>query len=384
VSVYVDQHRARFGVEPICQTLGVSASAYYHRRQAPASARAVEDERLLAIIRQTHHDNYEAYGYRRCWKALLRAGERAPRCQVQRLMAEHGIQGAKRRGKPWRTTQADPEALRSPDLVKRDFTAQRPNALWVCDFTYLRCWEGVLYFSFVIDVFSRMLVGWQLASNMRTTLVLDALRMALGLRAQGADVALVHHSDAGSQYTSSDYTQTLDDHLVLASIGTVGDALDNALAESFVDSYKTELIADRVWCSRAQLELATVKWVAWFNHDRLHSSLGDIPPVEFEHNYAAMISPDAPISPNGSVAAVSPRTANGLTASRVSTVGVDFVAQQSDLSVNACAAPAASAQAATTAVKGPAPARGLSALRFRDILTDKNIKINNTNGQEPT
>jgi putative transposase len=133
------------------------------------------------------------------WKALRRAGEVAPRCRVQRLMAEHGIVGAKRRGKPWRTTRADPAALRSPDLVDRDFTASRPNALWVADFTYLRCWEGVVYFSFVIDVYSRMIVGWQLAANMRTTLVLDALRMALGLREHGADVQLVHHSDAGSQ-----------------------------------------------------------------------------------------------------------------------------------------------------------------------------------------
>ena len=172
------------------------------------------------VIRVTHKQNYEAYGYRRMWKALERAGEHVPRCQVQRLMACHGIQGAKRRGKPWRTTKTDPGALRAPDLVKRDFAAERPNALWVADFTYLRCWEGVLYYSFVLDVFSRMVVGWQLASNMRRTLVLDALRMALGLRDHGADVALVHHSDAGSQYTSEDYTQTLDDHLVLASIGT--------------------------------------------------------------------------------------------------------------------------------------------------------------------
>ena len=152
-----------------------------------------------------------------------------------------------------------------------------------------------MYFSFVIDVFSRMIVGWQLASNMRTDLVLDALRMALGLREPGADFELVAHTDAGSQYTSCDYTQVLDDHEVLASIGTVGDALDNALAESFVDSYKTELIADRVWRSRAQLELATVQWVAWFNHDRLHEALGDIPPVEFEQHHA-LHSPTEPAS----------------------------------------------------------------------------------------
>jgi len=254
VSAYVDQHRDRFGVEPICSTLDVSASAYYQRKTGERCDRRVEDERLLAVIRDTHAKNYFAYGYRRMWKALTRAGEHAPRCQVQRLMAEHGIQGAKRRGKPWKTTRADPEALRSPDLVCRDFTADRPNALWVCDFTYLRCWEGVLYFSFVIDVFSRMIVGWQLASNMRTTLVLDALRMALGLREHGADVQLVHHSDAGAQYTAGDYTQELTDQRVLGSIGTVGDAYDNALAESFVDTYKTELISDRVWRSRAELD----------------------------------------------------------------------------------------------------------------------------------
>ena len=321
---YIDEHRARFGVEPICRTLGVSASAYYQRAAGERSARSVEDERLLGVIGETHKANYEAYGYRRTWKALRRAGETAPRCQVQRLMAANGIQGAKRRGKPWRTTKPNPNAQRPRDLVCRDFTASAPNRLWVGDFTYLRCWEGVVYFSFVIDVFSRMVVGWQLASHMRTDLVLDALRMALGLREPGADFQLVAHTDAGSQYTSFDYTQVLDDHEVLASIGTVGDAYDNAVSESFVDSYKTELIADRVWRSQAQLELATVAWVAWFNHDRLHSSLGDIPPVEFEQNYYAEIAPNASISVNGSVAALAPRAADRLTARRRSTLGVDF------------------------------------------------------------
>ena len=377
MSVYVDQHRARFGVEPICQTLGVSASAYYQRRKSEPSARVASDERLLAIIRQTHKDNYEAYGYRRCWKALLRAGELVPRCQVQRLMAEHGIQGAKRRGKPWKTTKADPAAARARDLVRRDFTASAPNRLWVGDYTYLRCWEGVLYFSFVIDVFSRMVVGWQLAANMRTTLVLDALRMALGLRAPGADFQLVAHTDAGSQYTSIDYTQVLDDHQLLASIGTVGDAYDNALAESFVDSYKTELISDRVWRSRAEVELASVKWVVWFNHDRLHSSIGDIPPIEFEALHA-------PNPVDLSVAAIASRAADGLTASRVATVGVDFAARLPVVSVNDLELSAGSAQAATTAVKGRNAAAGLSDPRVRDILTDKNIKINNTNDQAPT
>ena len=293
MSAFIDEHRDRFGVEPICRALGVSASAYYHRARGARSQRQREDERLLEVIRTTHKKNYEAYGYRRTWKALRRAGETAPRCQVQRLMRAHGIQGAKRRGKPWRTTKPDPNAQRRPDLVQRQFTAQEPNRLWVGDLSYLRCWEGVVYFAFVIDVFSRRVVGWQLASHMRTDLVLDALRMALGTREHGADFRLVAHTDRGSQYTSADYTQVLDDHHVLASVGSVGDAYDNALAESFVDSFKTELVADRVWRTRSQLELAVVEYIAWFNHDRLHESLGDIPPVEFEDLHARRYEPIA-------------------------------------------------------------------------------------------
>jgi transposase InsO family protein len=165
------------------------------------------------------------------WKALRRSGEQVGRSRVERLMRQNGIQGAKRRGKPWRTTKTDPAALRSPDRVKRDFTASRPDEKWFADFTYLRCWEGLVFFSFVIDAYSRRIVGWQFANHMRTTLVLDALRMALHQRAPGADVSLVAHSDAGSQYTSFDYTQTLDDHDVLASIGSVGDAYDCARGE---------------------------------------------------------------------------------------------------------------------------------------------------------
>jgi putative transposase len=282
VSRYIDEHRGRFGVEPICRTLGVSASAYYQRAKGGRSARALEDERLLQRIRELHAQNYFAYGYRRMWKALERAGERVSRCRVQRLMRSHGIEGAKRRGKPWRTTRPDPQARRRPDLVQRDFSAGAPNELWVADLSYLRCWEGLVFFAFVIDAYSRKLVGWQLAPHMRTTLVLDALRMALGTRGPGADVALVHHSDRGSQYTSIDYTQTLADHGVLASVGSVGDAYDNALAESFVDSFKTELIADRVWRTRSQLELAVVEYIGWFNDSRLHQALGDLPPSEFE------------------------------------------------------------------------------------------------------
>ena len=241
---------------------------------------------MLERIRELHRRNYFAYGSWRMWKALLRAGEQVGRGRIERLMRSNGIQGAKRRGKPWQTTFVDPGAYRSADLVERDFSASRPDELWFADFTYLRCWEGVVYFAFVIDAYSRAIVGWQFAAHMRTDLVLDALRMALAQRGAGADVALVHHSDAGSQYTSFDYGQTLDDHGVLASIGTVGDAYDNATAESFVDSFKTELIRDRVWRTRTQLELAVVEYVAWFNTERLHTSLGGVPPAEFEEQHA--------------------------------------------------------------------------------------------------
>jgi transposase InsO family protein len=216
------------------------------------------------------------------WVALRRAGEPVARCTVERLMKANGICGAKRRGKPWKTTRPDAAARRRPDLVDRDFTAAGPNELWVADITYLRCWQGVVYFAFVLDAYSRRIVGWQLAPHMRTTLVLDALRMALHQRGPGADVQLVHHSDRGSQYTSIDYTQTLADFGVLASVGSVGDAYDNALAESFVDSFKTELISDRVWPTRSQLELAVVEYLGWFNTARLHQALGDLSPAEFE------------------------------------------------------------------------------------------------------
>ncbi len=295
MSRYVDQHRGRFGVEPICEVLGVSASAYYERATGRRSERSLNDERLLQCIKEIHEANYYAYGYRRMWKALKRADEPAARCTVQRLMTEHGIQGAKRRGKPWRTTRPDSQAKRRADLVQRDFSAQGPDQLWLADLSYLRCWEGVVFFAFIIDAFSRRIVGWQFAPHMRTDLVLDALRMALGQRSSGADVELVHHSDRGSQYTSIDYAQTLTDNRVLASVGSVGDAYDNAMAESFLDSFKTELIADRVWRTRSQLELAVVEYVGWFNHARLHESLGDLPPAEFEALYAANDRPTTSI-----------------------------------------------------------------------------------------
>jgi putative transposase len=182
VSAFIDEHRERFGVEPICSTLGVSASAYYQRATGRRSRRRVEDARLLELIEEGAERNYGAYGYRKTWLALKRAGVQVGRDRIKRLMRANGIQGAKRRGKPWRTTTPDPSAARPGDLVERDFTAPAPNRLWVADFTYLRCWEGVVFFSFVLDAFSRRIVGWQFASHMRTDLVLDALRMALTRR----------------------------------------------------------------------------------------------------------------------------------------------------------------------------------------------------------
>jgi len=288
VSAFICQQRALgFAVGLVCRALGVSRSAHYERASGRRCARVVRDEQLLTTIRELHAGNFEAYGYRKLHLALRRAGiEDVGRDRVKRLMRAHGIRGAKRRGKPWRTTTPDSGAGRRPDLVERDFTATRPDELYVADLTYLRCWEGLLFLAFVVDVYSRRVVGWQLAGHMRASLVCDALRMAVSTRPRGADIELVHHSDRGSQYTSLDFTQVLDDHDVLQSVGSVGDALDNALAESFVDTLKTELIADRVWQTRSQLELAIVEYLGWFNHDRLHESLGDVPPAEFEALHA--------------------------------------------------------------------------------------------------
>jgi putative transposase len=231
VSRYVDEHRERFGVEPVCQTLGVSASAYYRRAGGQRSQRALEDERLCRRISELHEANYHAYGYRRMWKALRRIGEQVSRCRVQRLMRAEGIQGAKRRGKPWRTTTPDPDARRRADLVQRDFTASAPNRLWVADFSYLRCWEGMVFFSFVIDVYSRKVVGWQFASHMRTTLVLDALQMALSTRERVEEIRLVHHSDRGSQGGLNWSSQHVDRGGVDGQAGWVDEGVDGQGAD---------------------------------------------------------------------------------------------------------------------------------------------------------
>jgi putative transposase len=252
VSRYIDEHRGRFGVEPICEVLDVSASAYYQRASGQRSARQLEDERLLERIRELHAANYFAYGSRRMWKALRAAGEDVGRGRVERLMRAHGIQGAKRRGRSWKTTRPDPEAHRRPDLVNRDFTATAPNRLWVADFCYLRCWEGVVFFAFVVDVYSRRIVGWQFAHHMRATLVLDALRMALAQRGPGADVQLVHHSDRGSQGGFKRSSQRSireccdgQEGSGLGACGSAGDALAGASAGRPVGASAAVLEGDR-------------------------------------------------------------------------------------------------------------------------------------------
>ena len=301
MTAFIDEHRGRFGVETICRVLGVSASAYYHRATGQRSARAIEDERLLERIRELHAANYYAYGSRRMWKTLRRAGECVGRGRVERLMRAHGIQGAKRRGKPWRTTTPDPFAQRRPDLVHRDFTASGPNRLWVGDLTYLRCWEGVVFFAFVLDAYSRRIVGWQFASHMRTELVLDALRMAIHQRGPGADVQLIAHTDRGSQYTSRAYIDTLAQAGILASVGSVGDAYDNALMETLNGLYKAECVRTTVfhdgpYKTIADVEYATAGWVDWYNNRRLHSTLGNVPPVEYEQaHYAALNREQQPV-----------------------------------------------------------------------------------------
>jgi putative transposase len=199
VSAFIDAHREDFGVELICRTIGTSVSAHYQRATGQRSARDVEDERLLEVIRRVHRDNYESYGSRRMWKALRRQGEEVGRGHVERLMRRNGIVGAKRRGKPWRTTIQSDQPATSPDLLERDFSATRPDEKWCADFTYIRCWEGVVFFSFVIDCYSRMVVGWQFAGHRRTELVQDALDMAAAIRGVDEHSVLIHHSDRGSQ-----------------------------------------------------------------------------------------------------------------------------------------------------------------------------------------
>ncbi|WP_374109074.1 IS3 family transposase [Streptomyces sp. CC228A] len=271
-----------FGVGPVCRVLGWSESAYYARKKRPKSARRLRDEQLMPLIEQVHSESGGTYGVRRITRALRREGVVVARCTVERLMGELGLEGVIR-GQRRRTTVPEPSAPRPPDLVDRDFTASRPDQLWVADMTYVRTWSGWAYVAFVLDVYSRMIVGWQVANHMRTELPLDALEMALWRRRIKKGSGLIHHSDRGSQYVSIRYTERLSEIGASASVGSVADSYDNAMAEALNGTFKAELIEMQgPWRDVDQVERAIFQWVAWYNEERLHSALDYVPPAEYE------------------------------------------------------------------------------------------------------
>ena len=283
----------RWGVESVCAVLreqgcAIAPSTYYDAIGRPPSPRARRDELLKPAIARVHAENYDVYGARKVWLQLNREGTPVARCTVARLMRELGLRGA-RRGKRVRTTRADAAAARPADLVGRRFSPPAPDRLWVADYTYVPAWAGMVYVAFVIDAYSRRILGWRAATSMRTALVLDALEQALWTRRREgrADLSgLIHHTDAGSQYTSIAFTERLAAAGVSASVGTVGDAYDNALAESVIGLFKTELINPRgPWRTAQQVEIATLEYVHWFNDRRLYEMCGDIPPAELEAAY---------------------------------------------------------------------------------------------------
>lgn len=283
MSAFIDEHRARFGVEPICRELEVSDRAYRQRRGAPPSARAQSDAVLLAEIRRIHAETDESYGSWRCWRQLRKDGFDVARCTVERLMRAAAISGV-RRGLSRRTTIPQRQPVAGSDLVRRRFQASRPDELWVCDFTYVRTWEGWAYLAIVLDVYSRRIVGWQVAPHMRDRLVDDALQMAIASRKRPAE-RLVAHTDNGSQYTSWEYTQRLKDAGIAPSRGRTGTALDNAMAESVIATIKTELTTRRPWPTRLDLELALLGWIGFYNDRRIHRSLGGQTPQEVTDEY---------------------------------------------------------------------------------------------------
>ena len=279
---FIDANRQRFGVEPICTALQVAPSTYYAAKQRPSSARARSDAGLKPVLQRIHAANFDVYGVRKMWLQLLRDGHAVGRDRVRRLMRDLGLVGV-RRGRSVRTTWPAAVVQRPADLVERRFTAPAPNRLWVADLTYIATWSGFAYAAFIIDAFSRRIIGWRVAATLRAELALDALEMAIWARA-GADLSgLVHHADRGVQYLAIKYTERLADVGALASVGSRGDSYDNALAETVNGLYKTELIRRRgPWRTVEDVELATLEWVDWYNQRRLHSACGDVPPAEFE------------------------------------------------------------------------------------------------------
>ena len=292
---FIDAHRETYGVEPICAVLPIAPSTYYAHKACEAnprlrSCRAKRDAWLTVQIRRVHAENFDVYGARKVWRQLHREGIVVARCTVARLMRAIGLQGAVR-GRAFTTTTRGDGAARPSDLVNREFVATRPNELWVADLTYVATWRGFVYVAFVIDVYARRIVGWRVCSSLRTDIALDALEQAL--YARPAIDQLVHHSDRGKQYLSIRYTDRLAEAGIEPSVGSVGDSYDNALAESVIGLYKTEVIRRRgPWRQLEAVEFATLEWVEWFNNRRLLTSIGDVPPVEYEQQYyRAQVAP---------------------------------------------------------------------------------------------
>jgi putative transposase len=294
---FLDDHRAVYGVEPICRVLPIAPSTYHaHVAQrvdpARASARSQRDQALCEQIRHVHEANFGVYGARKVWRQLGREGVSVARCTVERLMQRMGLRGAVR-GKETRTTIADKAAPCPADKVNRRFRASHPNALWVSDFTYVATWQGFVYVAFVIDVFARRIVGWRVSRTAHAGFVLDALEQALHDR-RPAKGGLTHHSDRGGQYVSIRYTERLLEAGIEPSVGSVGDSYDNALAETVIGLFKTEVIRRRgPWRSLETVEYATLDWVDWFNTRRLLEPIGNMPPAEAEARYYAQLEPAA-------------------------------------------------------------------------------------------
>lgn len=285
---FIDANRAEYGVEPICAELPIAPSTYYEakvRERDPARlpARVRRDRELEPEIERVWHENFDVYGVRKTWRQMNREGIRVARCTVGRLMRRLGLRGAVR-GKRFKTTAPDLTATRPADLVERRFSASRPNQLWVADFTYVATWRGFVFVAFVIDVFARRIVGWRVSTSLKTELVLDALEQALHDRVDRD--GLIHHSDRGCQYLSIHYGERLAECGIRPSVGSSGDSYDNALAESIIGLFKTEIIRRRgPWKSIEAVEFAVLQWVDWFNHRRLLEPIGDVPPAEFEQAY---------------------------------------------------------------------------------------------------
>jgi transposase InsO family protein len=298
---FIDQHRDTHGVEPICQVLQIAPSGYRRyaaeqRNPALRCARAQTDAILMPEIERVWQANLQVYGADKVWKQLNREGVQVARCTVERLMRCMGLRGVIR-GKVVRTTISDANAPCPLDRVNRQFTAERPNQLWVSDFTYVSTWQGWLYVAFVIDVFARRIVGWRVSRSMHTDFVLDALEQALYARQPERDSPLIHHSDRGSQYVSIRYSERLAEAGIEPSVGSKGDRYDNALAETINGLYKAELIHRRApWKTREAVELATLEWVSWFNHHRLLEPIGYIPPAEAEANYYLQLNHQAAVA----------------------------------------------------------------------------------------